>query len=345
MSQRFRRIASLALAVALAALTVSCGGDASSGEPASPFARGGPGAIVFSRPDGIYDFDIKSRETKPLIVAAEPNSFLLDPAVSPDGSKIAYVVQPPSKLVDGRYDAGSDLWIADRDGNGSRRLYEHEQPNALVRYPQWSGDGHVVAIIQEITGSLFSEVAYTIQRIDIATGVREKLIDDALAFALSPDGARISYVRLDAEMREVFESVAIGGGAREVLVAASEHLQPYNSPRYSPDGETIAFAAALQPGAAAGARYVAAWTGYAVAAAAFTAVNGLPQDIWLVDSAGGKPRLLSELQEDLPALTWSGDGKHIYVLGGGGLFDVNLGNGAARRLGDGSFHGQLDWTP
>jgi hypothetical protein len=30
-----------------------------------------------------------------------------------------------------------------------------------------------------------------------------------------------------------------------------------------------------------------------------------------------------------------------YVLGGAGLFDVNRRNGAVRRLGDGSFHGQL----
>ncbi len=335
----FRFAAFLTLALAVAAVSASCGGDDAAG-------GAGSGSIIYSRADGLYEFDLATGEATPLITPEEANSFLLDPAVSPDGTKIAYVVQLPSQVVDGRYDAGSDLWIANRDGSGRALLYEHATANALVRYPQWSNDGHVVAIVQEIVDTFgFAEVAYTVQLLDIATGAREKLLDDALAFALSPDGTRIAYVRLDAGMKEVFESVAIGGGDPTEIVAAEEGLQPYNSPRYSPDGETIAFGSAVQTGAAAGVRYITARTGYAVAGEAFTAVDGLPQDIWLVDAAGGKPRLLSELKEDLPALTWSGDGKHIYVLGGTGLFDVNLRNGAARRLGEGAFHGQLDWTP
>lgn len=344
MSQRFGRAASVALIVAIAVLAASCGG-ASGGDPVSLGTGGGSGTLVFSRPDGIYDFNLESGETKPLIMAEEPNSYILDPAVSPDGARIAYVVQPPSKIIDNRYDAGSDLWIANRDGSGRTRLYEHQQLNALVRYPQWADDGHVVAIIQEFTfaespnGPLISNVDYTLQRVDVATGEREQLLEDALAFTLSPVGDRVAYARLDPQVGEVFESVALAGGEPRVLVAAEERLQPYNSPRYSPDGSSIAFASADQTAVRASDHLVS------VQPVRASALNGLPQDIWLVDAKGGKPRLLAELKEDLPALCWSDDGEHIYVLGADGLYDVNVASGAVARLGEGSFHGQLDWTP
>ena len=61
--------------------------------------------------------------------------------------------------------------------------------------------------------------------------------------------------------------------------------------------------------------------------------------------AGGARVRVADLKEDLPALTWSGDGKHIYVLGAAGLYDVNVETGAVNRLGEGAFHGQIVWAP
>ena len=40
-------------------------------------------------------------------------------------------------------------------------------------------------------------------------------------------------------------------------------------------------------------------------------LDGLPEDIWTIDPAGGAPVRVADLKEDLPALTWSGDGKHV----------------------------------
>jgi Tol biopolymer transport system component len=295
---------------------------------------------VFSRFGVIEQFDIATGDVSLLLDVPEENSFVLDPTVSPDGDRIAYIVQPPPRVVDGRYDAGSDLWIADRDGSNPRLVYEHEDLNALVRFPQWQDNDHLLAFVQDITlveapdGAGTTTIDYLIQRFDAQTGERETVLKDALAFALSPDGERISYSRLDQAVGEIFESVALAGGEAQVLVAQEEMLQPYNSPRYSPDGTVIAFAAAEQPQAPP--------TGRLAAPARTT--DGFPQDIWLVDAAGGEPRLLAELKEDLPSLTWSGDGKHIYVLGANGLNDVDVETGAVTRIGEGAFHGQVDWT-
>jgi Tol biopolymer transport system component len=337
---KVRRVLALSAAVVCVAFGVSCGGGGGDGGGGS-----GTGVLVFNRADGIYELDLGTMELTPLLKPSEVNSFFLDPAVSPDGQRIAYIVQPPAQIVDGRYDAGSDLWVANRDGSAPRLVYEHEDLNALVRFPQWDGDTHVLAFVQEITfadgadSAAVSDVDYTVQRFDIATGSRGKLLDDAIAFALSPDGQRISYARFDPTVGEIFESVPVSGGAVEVLVAQDERLNPYNSPRYSPDGATIAFAAADQRQAAP------VPSGRLFAPFAGPSPNGFPQDIWLVDAGGGKPQLLADLKEDLPSLAWSDDGAHIFVLGANGVYDIDVGSGAVTRLGEGAFHAVVDWAP
>jgi len=75
------------------------------------------------------------------------------------------------------------------------------------------------------------------------------------------------------------------------------------------------------------------------------ALDGLPEDVWIIDAAGGQARRVADLKEDLPAVTWNGDGTHLYVLGAMALYDVNLVNGAVDNLGEGAFHGQLTWAP
>ena len=125
------------------------------------------------------------------------------------------------------------------------------------------------------------------------------------------------------------------------LIGASENLAPFNGPRYSPDGKKIAFSSADQTGArGASPEYVSVAP---AGAAGGPVLDGLPEDIWAMDATGGRPVRVADLKEDLPALTWSGDGKHIYVVGSAGLYDVRIDTGAVDRLGEGTFHGQVVW--
>jgi Tol biopolymer transport system component len=333
----------IAVSLLIAVLATACGdGDGETGENN---AASGEGVLVFSRADGIYELALDTLELKSILKPQEPNSFVLDPAVSPDGGRIAYVVQPPAAVVDGRYDAGSDLWIADRDGGNARLLYKHEDLNALVRFPQWAGDGHILAFVQdiEVAGTPeapgLTDIDYTVQRFDAETGAREQVLGDAIAFTLSPDGIRIAYSRFDPAIGEIFEAVPLAGGEPQVLVAREENLNPYNSPRYSPDGAQIAFASAEQP------LPQTPPTGRLFAPLPRPWADGFPQDIWLVDAAGGRPRMLADLKEDLPSLAWTDDGSRIYVLGANGLYEIEVASGAVIRLGEGVFHATVDWTP
>lgn len=328
------------------ALFAACGG----GDDGAPSPNGGtvdsrPGVLIYNKPDGIWEFDVASATQSLLVAATGTSSFVLDPAVSGDGMRLAYINQPPPKIEGDRYDAGSDLWIANRDGSDARLLWAHETPNQLVRYPEWGPDGALYAIVQEIeTQDGISMVTYVLQRFDAESGARSAVLRDVLAYSISPDGKMLAYAKLASETGEAFEVVPLSGGSPETLVAAAEQLAPFNSPDHSPAGDSIAFASAdqtqapqFQPGTPRGGiRPLGRF--------ASPSPDGLPQDIWTVPAEGGRPVLVADLKEDLPALTWNGDGTKIYVLGVAGLYEVDVVNGATTRIGDGTFHGQITWT-
>jgi Tol biopolymer transport system component len=331
----------------LIALVAGCGGgsDATTNTGGTPpsASNDGAGSLIITRPEGLAEYNLESGATQVLIPAEKTNTFFLDPGLSPDGARLVFVRQEPPVVEPGRYDAGSDLWIANRDGTNARPIFKHEQDNQLVRFPQWQDNQHVLVVIQEITTvEGRASVAYILHRINVETGEREPVLRDVLGFTVSPDGRRIAYAKLAIQTGETFEAVDIDGSDPTTLVPLSENLNPFQSPRYSPSGDRIAFASADQTGASLGERYV---TTRPLGRSAAPALDGLPEDIWTMDAEGGRPQRVADLKEDLPALTWNGDGTRIYVVGAYGMYDVNLENGNTTRIGDGVYHAQIAWAP
>src|SRR6266581_6938133 len=139
---RLRIIVYITVTVAALAAASCGGGSGGSGgtgtaHPTTRPASGGPGSLLVTRAAGIGMYDLATGHGSLLIKPPEQGDLLADPALSPDGSQIAYVVLAPPER---NFDAGSDLWVANRDGSEARMVYKHDTPNQQVRLPRWSDD-------------------------------------------------------------------------------------------------------------------------------------------------------------------------------------------------------------
>ena len=113
---------------------------------------------------------------------------------------------------------------------------------------------------------------------------------------LSPDGRQLLYVRHDADWAEnerighIWRINADGGGQVQMTAGDGE-----SSPRWSPDGRTIAFLARRSE--AEGKEDEAT-------------------QIYLLPNGGGEARALSRHATTVSAVTWAPDGNTIYFLAG-----------------------------
>jgi len=147
-------------------------------------------------------------------------------AVSPDGSQLALA----SDI------GGSDIYVVNVDGTGLRQLTTDPETD---QYPQWSPDGS--SIVYDNTGKRefqtdvqFSPTAeiWSVSADGSAAPTRltdNRVPDNAPSF--SPDGTRIVYFHVG----ELWTMASDGSSQRQLTSRGGF------TPRWSPDGETIAF--------------------------------------------------------------------------------------------------------
>jgi Tol biopolymer transport system component len=184
---------------------------------------------------------------------------LSEPALSPDGAWVAYVVTRNDRTDDAPRSA---LWMASWDGQQTLAI-----SNAVhgTRAPRWSPDGRYLSYLRTAPGGEQTQLMLLDRRGGEPRAVYETQ-DDIGAYAWSPDGKRLALailrapdqpktprpIVIDALHFKQDEEGYLGTGARrhlELLDVASGSLEPLtqdagfseDDPVWSPDGMRIAF--------------------------------------------------------------------------------------------------------
>jgi Tol biopolymer transport system component len=285
------------------------------------------GRLLLPRLQGVSILDLTSGAEQ-VLLAAPPS--VLGAAWSPDGGEVALVEY--GKRPGDRF-GGSDLFLLE---NGqAREVVTHGGPDQMLNNPTWTLDGQ--ALVYQVSGLTAGGFSIELARLD---GSERRTLEASGGYpAISPDGALLAFVRMTGGDALVVRPLA-GGPVREVL--PRDAFAGLSAPRFSPDGRQIAF---LGIGGPAGQRRSVEPTlagmprfGLAVAWA-----HGIPWDPWVINLDGSGLRQLVSLSEDDPTRAWSPDGTTLAVLGGNGLWLVDLaGGGPATLLGYGSY-GVFDW--
>jgi Tol biopolymer transport system component len=152
-----------------------------------------------------------------------------DPAPSPDGRRIAFVV----RTIEG----ASDVWVVNRDGTGLLQLTTSPEPDDQ---PAWSPDGSRIAwrsLASEQQGDIWVMDADGTDKRRLTLDPTPATINDVRP-AWSPDGTRIAYGSSANGDLDIWTMRASDGGdARRLTSGDASDADP----AWSPNGAFIVF--------------------------------------------------------------------------------------------------------
>jgi len=300
------------------------------------------GVLTYQRAGNIYLLPLDARVERKLTSFAPADSAVYS-ARSPDGGRIAYV------RVEGM---GSSLWLMNGDGSGGRKLVDESTGYVTLERPQWAPDGLGIVYSYHgfiVEGNAIKGETFRAERVDLQTGERTALAEDAAGPTLAPDGS-LAFVRTIRGGQQLV--VLEPSGTERVLVPEGMFVS-LAAPRFSLDGRRIAFTAVgagPKVGGQAPARQEQGilWSALqrTIGSALETRVayaHGAPARVWMVDM-NGAVRGVGELAEDEPTVAWSADGQHLAVSGNGGVYILDAASGQPIQLAKLGGVGGIDWT-
>ena len=313
----------------LSLLLVACGGGSEQAEQRIP----APGTFVYTSATDLW---IQDEDGARLLIAAGQDQQLLQPAISPDGVRVAYVVfqltQAEGTTV------GTDLAVAEIDDPRQQIIFGHSGRADFVWNPRWTPDGESLIFTRE-----FAQTGISVARLHIGSGEFEVLRDDARDADISADGSRLVFVSgpYSGDPHLVVRDLSDGS---EIVLDPQREWQPrpFRIPRFNADGSSVIFSAGQYLPQVSLFPVPASEPGPARAAGSFR-LNG-PEDIWSFHLASGELRQLAAVSEDQPDFSLSSDGRHALIFGAFGTYLISTSAlEPAYAIAPGEFHGWIDW--
>ncbi len=163
----------------------------------------------------------------PRQVTSDPG-WEADPALSPDGSLIAYTAGG---------NGNPDIWLTDLQGGSRLRLTDD---TASDTSPTWFPDGSGIAFVSDRSG------VPSVWRVPRLGGAAVLVAPNAFDPAVSPDGKRIAFARPNADGYASIVVARLDDAAQPRTITGPADGQLWQiQPTWSPDGQTLCYADAL----------------------------------------------------------------------------------------------------
>jgi dipeptidyl aminopeptidase/acylaminoacyl peptidase len=311
-NRRTRLLAPLTAAVLLAALLLALSATA---QPAGAAFPGVNGKVAFYTQGDVWITNADG--TPPTRLTSNVNTEG-DPAVSPDGSRIAY-------------EFFGGIWVMNADGSAKKMLTDG---SFVDENPAWSADGQKLAFTR--TGDIWSMNTDGTGQKNLTNNPENSERDPAF----SPSG-RIAYTRIGCDVPRgggscVYAMNADGSAQtnltpRSPIPGCGPNYDNYSTSRepvFSPDGSRIAFSGSL------------------------VCPNTIGSDIWVMNADGsGKTNLINDNGTADYQPAFSPDGQKIAFVsnrdGDAEIYAMNStdGSGATRITTNTGQDTDPDWAP
>jgi len=183
-------------------------------------------------PSGIVLLSADGQKREPLSMSNDPNVFDTRPRFSPDGTRVAFARWLHS--------GSSDLHIAEISSRQTTRI---TFDNASISDLQWTGDGKQIVFASNRSGN------QRLWMVDVRGGsptLLDKVPPDIRHFSISPGSPNHLVYTLSPvdTITDIFSLDPLTGndsGATARRICRLNTLRADDSPRWSPNGEMIAF--------------------------------------------------------------------------------------------------------